>query len=55
MNNDDLQAFGLALTTTLEPGDTDKHGNQYSDIEAYNVEMDKQNDSAVIDLSDRPF
>lgn len=54
MSNEDLQAFGLALTTTLEPGDTDKNGNQYSDIKAYNAEIDRQNDKAIV-TKESPF
>ena len=58
MNNDSLKAFGEAMLT-LEPGDTDQHGNEYSDIAAYNVEINKQADSASVNLtkfdSDCPF
>lgn len=59
MTNEDLQQFGTAiagvLPTTLEPGDTDKHGNQYADIDAYDTELANQADTAMVQLEGKPF
>lgn len=56
MDNDSIRAFGEhLLSTTLEPGDTDQNGNQYADIDAYNVEMDRQANTATVSKEDAPF
>ena len=72
MTNDDIQAFGQAvalhydahddhaiLGDTLEPGDVDKNGNNYSQYAQYEAEMDLQANKAVVNLEkydpDRPF
>jgi hypothetical protein len=57
MDNDSIKAFGEALVTTLEPGDVDINGNRYADENAYNVELDRQADKALLKRinQDKPF
>ena len=57
--NELTKQFGAAVMLPLEPGDTDKNGNQYADHEAYEVEMQRQNDVATANLkklnAEKPF